>query len=345
VTGAAVDRAVTKVHDRGIRIVRNDNGETGYRIEIVGGLGRTPMIGQMLRDVLPKADLLPYLEAVLSSYNLLDRRDNEYKARIKITLREQGIEKIRDIVEARFALLRPAFQGGSDAHVARIAAGFAAPVFREAPTGAFEAARAADPVFRAWSDTKVDTHKAPGLATVTISLKAPGATPGDASADQMRVIADLAARYGHGDIRVSHEQNALLPHVHKSDLPALFAALKPAGLAIANAGLISDIIACPGMGYCSLATARSIPVAKKIAEHFQARDAEREIDQIKVKTSGCINACGRHHLGHIGIPGLEKGGVESYQITLSGDGGRRRRSGRGRGRALPMTRSCPRLSG
>ena len=321
VTGAESDRAVTKVHDLGIRIVRNDAGETGYRIETGGGLGRTPMIGQCLREFLPKADLLPYLEAVVSSYNLLGRRDNKYKARIKITLHEHGIDKIRALVEERFATLKPVFAPVDPSLIAAIAAGFAAPDYRAGDTAGYEAARAADPVFRAWSDTNIAAHTRDDHAIVTISLKAPGATPGDASADQMRLIADLAERYGHGDIRVSHEQNIVLPHVHKSDLAAVHAALKPAGLATANAGLISDIIACPGMDYCSLATARSIPVAKEIAARFQALDAEREVGAIKIKISGCINACGHHHLGHIGILGLEKGGVESYQITLGGDGG------------------------
>ena len=321
VTGAESDRAVTRVHDLGIRIVRNAQGETGYRTEIGGGLGRTPMIGQCLRAFLPKADLLPYLEAVVSSYNLLGRRDNKYKARIKITLHEHGIEVIRDMVEARFAVLKPAFAPVAEAQLAEIAAGFATPAFRDGDTAGYEAARAADPVFRAWSDVNLDAHWRADHAIVTISLKAPGETPGDATADQMRLIADLAACYGYGDIRVSHEQNIVLPHVHKSDLPALFAALKPAGLATANAGLISDIIACPGMDYCSLATARSIPVAKEIAARFRALEAERDIGRIKIKISGCINACGHHHLGHIGILGLEKGGVESYQVTLGGDGG------------------------
>ncbi len=321
VTGAAGDRAVTRVHDIGIRIVRNDAGETGYRIEIGGGLGRTPMIGKTLRAFLPRADLLRYLDAVVGSYNLLGRRDNKYKARIKITLHEHGIEKIRDLVETRFALLAPGFPDGAAAHLARIAESFAAPSFETAPVAAFDAARAHDPVFRAWSDTNLAAHKAPGYAIVTISLKAHGATPGDASSAQMRLIADLAERYGHGDIRVSHEQNIVLPHVQKSDLPALFAALKPAGLATANVGLISDIIACPGMDYCALATARSIPVAQAIAARFAVGDAETDIGKIKVKISGCINACGHHHLGHIGILGLEKAGVESYQITLGGDGG------------------------
>ena len=321
VTGAESDRAVTKVHDLGIRIVRNDAGETGYRIEIGGGLGRTPMIGQTLRDFLPKADLLPYLEAVVSAYNLLGRRDNKYKARIKITLHEHGIDKIRALVEDRFAALKPVFAPVDPALVAGIDAGFTAPAFRSGDAAGFEAARATDPVFRAWADTNLAAHKRDDHAIATISLKAPGATPGDASAYQMRLIADLAERYGYGDIRVSHEQNIVLPHVRKSDLAAVHAALKPAGLATANAGLISDIIACPGMDYCSLATARSIPVAKEIAARFQALDAEREVGPIKIKISGCINACGHHHLGHIGILGLEKGGVESYQITLGGDGG------------------------
>lgn len=321
VTGSKADRAVTKVHDIGIRIVKNGAGEVGYQILVGGGLGRTPVVGQILKDFLPREDLLPYVEAVVSVYNTLGRRDNKYKARIKITTMENGIDKIHELVEARFAQLRPLFSGVDQEHFAGIAADFTAPDFKTASLAHYHAARDTDPVFRSWSDTNVDDHRAEGYGIVTISMKAHGATPGDASADQMRVLADLAEEFGHGDIRISHEQNVIFPHVHRSDLPAIFATLRAHGMATANAGLISDIIACPGMDYCALATARSIPVAQEIAERFDALKIEHDIGQLQIKISGCINACGHHHLGHIGILGLDRAGVENYQITLGGDAG------------------------
>ncbi len=320
ITGASADRAVTAAHDIGLRIVRNEAGETGFRVLVGGGLGRTPMVGMVVRDFLPEADLLPYVEAVLSIYNIIGRRDNKYKARIKITLHETGKPEITRMIEERFAELRPLFGGADQALFRDIQAAFAPPVFRDAPVAAFDAAYKADPAFRAFVDTNVAPHRHPDHAIVTISLKAHGETPGDATSDQMRLVADLAERHGHGDIRVSHEQNLILPHVHKSDLPALHAALKSAGLATANVGLLSDIIACPGMDYCSLATARSIPVAQEIAQRFKELDLEHEIGPLKLKISGCINACGHHHVGHIGILGLDRAGVENYQITLGGDG-------------------------
>ncbi|MCB2116078.1 MAG: nitrite/sulfite reductase [Rhodobacteraceae bacterium] len=319
VTGSPNDRAVTKAHDIGLRIVRNASGETGYEVIVGGGLGRTPMVGQVIRPFLPKPDLLPYLGAVISTYNLMGRRDNKYKARIKITVFENGIEKFRDAVEARFEQTRREFSGVNPKILAEIEQSFAPPAFRNAPDGNFDAARDADPVFRAWTETNLTAHRAPGYAIVTVSLKAHGATPGDATSDQMRLLADLADRYGHGELRISHEQNVVLPHVHKSDLPALHAALKTEALATANIGLVSDIIACPGMDYCALATARSIPVAQEIATHFRAIGLEEEIGALKIKISGCINACGHHHIGHIGILGLDRAGVENYQITLGGD--------------------------
>ena len=201
-----------------------------------------------------------------------------------------------------------------------IRAAFAPPAYRNAPTHSFDQFYQADPVFRAWADTNLAAHANAQYAIVTVSIKAHGATPGDATSDQMRVLADLAETYGHSDLRISHEQNVILPHVHKSDLPAVHAALANAGLATANVGLISDIIACPGMDYCALATARSIPVAQEIATHFQALKLEHDIGPMKLKISGCINACGHHHVGHIGILGLDRAGVENYQITLGGDG-------------------------
>ena len=319
ITGSPNDRAVTKAHDIGLRMVEK-GGEPGFEVVVGGGLGRTPMIGQVIRDFLPKADLLPYVEAILSVYNSFGRRDNKFKARIKITVHEHGIEEIREQVEARFAQIRPEWSGVDQTLLAQIEAAFAPPALQDGPVDAYDAAYAGDPVFRAWADTNLAAHRDPAHAIVTVSLKAHGATPGDASAEQMRVMADLAERYGHDELRISHEQNVILPHVHKGDLPAVHAALSRAGLATANVGLISDIIACPGMDYCSLATARSIPVAQDIARRFEELRLEHEIGPIKLKISGCINACGHHHVGHIGILGLDRAGVENYQITLGGDG-------------------------
>ncbi|MFX0540269.1 nitrite/sulfite reductase [Roseovarius sp. S4756] len=320
VTGSPMDRAVTLAHDIGLRIVSR-NGVTGYRVIVGGGLGRTPMIGKVLHDFLPEEDLLPYLEAVVSVWNSIGRRDNKFKARIKITVHEHGVDDIRARVEERYALIRPAFSGVDQKLLGAIRAQFAPPVFREAGTDGYYAARATDPVFRAWADTNIAAHRAPGYAIVSISLKAHGETPGDATAEQMRLMADLAERYGHDELRISHEQNVILPHVQKSDLPELHAALREVGLATANIGLISDIIACPGMDYCALATARSIPIAQEIATRFDALKLEHEIGEMKIKISGCINACGHHHVGHIGILGLDRAGVENYQITIGGDGG------------------------
>ena len=320
VTGSPVDRAVTRAHDIGIRTVRNEAEEIGYEVAVGGGLGRTPVIGSVIREFLPEADLLPYVESILQVYNTLGRRDNKYKARIKITVREHGIDAFRESVEARFRLQRKEFRGADQELLEEIRAMFAAPDFIDAPTALFESALAGDPVFRAFADTNVHPHRNPDYAIVTISLKAHGTTPGDATADQMRVMADLAERYAHDEIRVSHEQNCVLPHVHKRDVQAVHAALRRAGLATANVGLASDIIACPGMDYCTLAHARSIPIAQEIATRMKARGNERGIGPLKIKISGCINACGHHHVGHIGILGLDRAGVENYQITLGGDG-------------------------
>jgi sulfite reductase (NADPH) hemoprotein beta-component len=320
VTGSENDRAVIKAHDVGLRSVRNDAGELGYEVLVGGGLGRTPMIGKILRDFLPREDLLPYSEAIMQVYNALGRRDNKYKARIKITVHENGIEKIRELVEERFLIQREAFGGYDQELFKDIQESFAAPDYIDAYTDGFDAALNSDPLFRSFADTNLATHKNPDYAIVTISIKKHGQTPGDATSDQMRVIADLAEKYSHDEIRISHEQNVILPHVHKSHIPAIYAELRKAELATANIGLISDIIACPGMDYCALATARSIPIAQQIATRFDELKLEHEIGQLKIKISGCINACGHHHVGHIGILGLDKAGVESYQITLGGDG-------------------------
>ncbi len=318
VTGSESDRAVTRAHDIGLRMVERE-GVAGFEVIVGGGLGRTPMLGKVIADFLPREDLLPYLEAIVSVYNLLGRRDNKYKARIKITVHENGLEKIRELVNERFVEIKARFNGIDQELFSTIKAQFAPPFFKKGDTAIFEKSRASDPVFRAWSDTNLHAHKAEGYAIVTVSIKKHGATPGDASADQMRVLADLAARFGHDELRISHEQNVILPHVHKSDLPEVYKILKANGLGTANIGLISDIIACPGMDYCALATARSIPIAQHIATRFDELKLEHEIGELKIKISGCINACGHHHVAHIGILGLDRAGVESYQITLGGD--------------------------
>jgi sulfite reductase (NADPH) hemoprotein beta-component len=320
VTGSPADRAVTAAHDIGLRLVAREGG-IGAKVLIGGGLGRTPMLAQVLRPFVPLADLLPYLEAIVAVYNLLGRRDNKYKARIKITVHETGIDEIRRQVEAEFAARKEAFTGADQALLARIAQDFAPPAFEGGGLDTYEATRAADPVFRAFTDTNLAAHRHPDYAILTVSLKAHGATPGDATADQMRLLADLAGRYGHDELRISQDQNVILPHLPKRHLPAVHAALSAAGLATANVGLASDIIACPGMDYCALATARSIPIAQEIATRLDALKIEHAVGPLQIKISGCINACGHHHVGHIGILGLDRAGVENYQITLGGDAG------------------------
>lgn len=320
VTGAKHDRAVTAFHDIGIVICQNNVGDTGYKIIIGGGLGRTPIIGSVLREFLPKADLLPYLESVLHIYNRYGRRDNKYKARIKILVQELGINKARTEIDSHFETIIDQFQGVPTDIMTRIKDSFAAPAFDQAAAYDLDYDLTLSQAFSDWVESNAHPHRDDRHVIVSISLKTPGQTPGDASAEQMRVIADLAERYAYDEIRISHEQNVILPHVPKQHLPALYRALQDAGLASANIGQISDIIACPGMDYCALATARSVPVAQQIARRFGDLKTERHIGPLKIKISGCINACGHHHVGHIGILGLDRAGVENYQITLGGDG-------------------------
>jgi sulfite reductase (NADPH) hemoprotein beta-component len=322
VTGAQEDRAAIHAHDIGLQVLRHpDTNEVGYRILVGGGLGRTPMIGQVVRDFLPKHELLAFLEAIMRVYNLEGRRDNKYKARVKILVHEIGIDAFRARVEAEYAALDGPSVNADPQEVARIAAYFAPPPYEKLPpvSPAFEAAKAANPAFAQWADVNLFAHKQPGYAAVTISLKTIGAVPGDATSAQMRAIADLADRLSFGEIRVTHHQNLVLPHVKQSDLFGLWQALGSAGLSEGNVGLITDIIACPGLDYCALATARSIPIAQAIALRFADASRQREIGALGIKISGCINACGHHHIGHIGILGLEKRGEESYQLTLGGD--------------------------
>ena len=320
VNGATHDRAVIQAHDIGLQIVRNDAGEIGFTVYVGGGLGRTPLIGRKIRDFLPERDLLGYVEAILRVYNLEGRRDNKFKARIKILLHEKSLEALREAVETEFAARDKKALDLPPQDVARVAAFFAAPELepKKAISERVERRRSKDARFASFYASNVVAHKTPGYVVVTVSLKAIGAPPGDASADQMDAVADLAEDYSHDEIRVSHEQNLILPHVGLDDLPAVYDRLASVGLATANAGAISDIIACPGLDYCTLATARSIPIAQRIAQRFGDGPRARAIGPMKINISGCINACGHHHVGHIGILGLERAGEETYQITLGG---------------------------
>jgi sulfite reductase (NADPH) hemoprotein beta-component len=321
VTGAEHDRAAVKVHDIGLRIVKNDAGEIGYQVLVGGGLGRSPFVGKVISDFVPRADLLAYLEAVMRVYNRYGRRDNKYKARIKILVHEKGIDAVREAVDAEFASMDRSVFSYDPAEFERIAAYFAPPPYETLPAESqkLRSARVEHPAFGNFAEVNVAPHKIPGYAIVTVSLKPTGGIPGDATSAQMRALADISERFGFGELRISHEQNVILPHVKQDDLFDLWKALDAAGLATANAGLISDIISCPGLDYCALATARSIPIAQAISKRFADLSRQRRIGKLGVKISGCINACGHHHVGAIGILGLEKKGQESYQITLGGD--------------------------
>ncbi|AOO82407.1 nitrite/sulfite reductase [Bosea vaviloviae] len=322
VTGAEHDRAVIKAHDIGLRLRRHpDTHEVSYEVSVGGGLGRTPMIGKVVRDYLPKNDLLAFLEAIMRVYNLEGRRDNKYKARVKILVHEIGVEEFRRRVEEEFARLDGPSVNADPAEVARIADYFKTPDYEVLPATSrvLEATKAANPAFARWIEVNTIPHKAPGYAALTISLKPVGEAPGDATSDQMRLVADLAEQYSQAEIRVTHAQNLVLPYVRQRDLFAIWQRLGEAGLASANIGLITDIISCPGLDYCALATARSIPIAQAIQHRFADDNRQKAIGELNIKISGCINACGHHHVGHIGILGLEKRGIESYQITLGGD--------------------------
>ncbi|HUI16397.1 MAG TPA: nitrite/sulfite reductase [Alphaproteobacteria bacterium] len=320
VTGGARDRAAVKTHDIGLFIRRNAAGELGFEVVVGGGQGRTPFLAKTLRKFLPEADLLSYIEAILRVYNEFGRRDNIYKARIKILVHELGIEKFAELVEAEWAATRAGALRLPEAELARIRAHFASPPYEEiAPPGAsLEAERRADPAFARWLRHNTAAHVKPGYAIANISLKATGAVPGDISAGQMEALADLAERLSFGEIRVTHEQNLTLPYVKASELYTLWQALGTLGLATPNIGLASDIIACPGLDFCSLANARSIPIAQRIAERLKDVERQEAIGELRIKISGCINACGHHHVGHIGLLGVDKQGEEFYQMTLGG---------------------------
>ena len=339
ITAAPKDRTAAKVHDIGLMIRRGRDGQLGFEVIVGGGLGRTPYVGPTIKEFLPVSRLFSYLEAILRVYNRHGRRDNLYKARIKILVAALGAEEFARQVEAEWEKIGPAGDL-PDTELARIRAAFAPKAFETLPqtSEAFEAAKAADPGFARFVRNNLRAHKRAGYGIVEISLKTVGETPGDATSDQMDVVADLAEQYGQDDIRVTHEQNLVLPHVKLDDVPAVYARLAAAGLASANVNLISDIIACPGLDYCALANARAIPVAQEIAKTFADQDRAEAIGELKIKISGCINACGHHHVGHIGILGVDKKGEEFYQLTLGGSGAEDAAVGKILGPALPYDR-------
>ncbi len=320
VTGAPRDRAAIRVHDIGLQIRRDAAGAVGFEVVVGGGQGRTPVIGTTIREFLPKQHLLSYLEAILRVYNQLGRRDNLFKARIKILVKETGAAEFTRMVEEEWRRIRDGALALPAEEIARIEAYFAPPAFEalDPVQPEFEARQLDDPAFAAWVSTNLVPHKQPGYGVVTISLKPIGGVPGDATADQIDLVADLAERYSADEARVSHEQNLVLPHVKLSDVYVVWRRLAEAGLGTANLGLVSDIIACPGLDYCNLANARSIPVAQRISQRFADLRRQHDIGELKIKISGCINACGHHHVGHIGILGVDKKGTEFYQITLGG---------------------------
>ncbi|MDX2224876.1 MAG: nitrite/sulfite reductase [Rhodospirillaceae bacterium] len=322
VIASAADRAAMRFHDIGLRVVRLSDGGLGYDVYVGGGMGRTPFVAPLLKTGLPAPELLSYLEAIMRVYNRYGRRDNIYKARIKILVNDLGVEKFASEVETEWADLRTQGVNLPAAEETRIRRFFALPGYDGDPAGAaaLAAARAADPVLDAWARTNLHPHKVAGFAIVTVSLKPFGGIPGDATSAQMRAVADIADRFSLGEIRVTHEQNLVLPHVRAAEVPQVFTSLVKAGLGTPNAGLISDIIACPGLDYCALANARSIPVAQRISERFADLATQHDIGPLKIKISGCINSCGHHHAGHIGILGVEKNGAELYQIMLGGSG-------------------------
>jgi len=320
VTGSPHDRAAIAFHDIGLCTVRNDDGEIGYKIYIGGGLGRMPRIGRVLSEFIPKIQLLNYVDSIIHVYNRFGRRDNIHRARIKILVDELGLNEARRQIYEHYNSLKNESRLPSTDIIKFIMDEFSPPDFSTAKEHNLENDFISSLSLKNWAETNLTSHRDSNHVIVSVSLKKPGATPGDATAKQMRVLADLAEQYAYDELRVSHEQNIILPHVPKQHVIKIYNKLNEADLATSNIGMVSDIISCPGMDYCKLATARSIPIAKQIATRFCELKTERDIGPLKIKISGCINACGHHHVGHIGILGLDRGGVENYQITLGGDG-------------------------
>ncbi|NVK17615.1 MAG: nitrite/sulfite reductase [Methylocystaceae bacterium] len=320
VTGAPNDRAAVAIHDIGLRIRRDDQGDLGFEVMVGGGLGRTPMIGKTICEFLPKEDLLSYLEAILRVYNQFGRRDNKYKARIKILVHEIGAEKFAELVEKEWEEIRDSVLHLPAEEIEEIQAHFNPPAFEVLPahSSAYSEKVSSDQKFAYWVQNNVREHKQQGYAIANISLKPIGGIPGDINHQQMDLVADLADQFSFGEIRSTHEQNLVLAHVKRDDLYDLWQRLDEYGLATPNSGLITDLIACPGLDYCALANSRSIPLAQRISERFGELDRQHDIGKIQIKISGCINACTHHHVGHIGILGVDKKGQEFYQITLGG---------------------------
>jgi sulfite reductase (NADPH) hemoprotein beta-component len=320
-TGSTTDRAAIRFHDIGLQAATNALGEIGWEVWVGGGLGRTPMIGKQISPFVPHEHLLAYLESILRVYNRYGRRDNKYKARIKILVHETGIDTIREQVEEEFAHVKGGVLTLPQDELDRITRYFAQPDYELVNETTVDVAREKilNPPYARWLERNLNAHRQPGYVSLTISLKPTGGAPGDATDKQMEVVADLAERYSFDELRVSHEQNLVLPHVRITDLPAVYATLVEHGLAEGNAGQITDIICCPGLDFCALANARSIPLAQELSRKFASPERQAEIGDLKIKISGCINACGHHHVGHIGILGVEKKGTELYQITVGGD--------------------------
>jgi sulfite reductase (NADPH) hemoprotein beta-component len=320
-SGSPSDRAAIRFHDIGLQATTNDLGEIGWQVWVGGGLGRTPMIGKMISGFVPHEHLLAYLESILRVYNRYGRRDNKYKARIKILVHEEGIESIRSQVDEEFAHVKGGVLHLPQEELDRIGKYFAEPDYELVNETTVDVAREKilNPAYGRWLERNLHSHRQPGYVSVTISLKPIGGAPGDATDVQIDAVADLAAKFSHDELRVTHEQNLVLPHVKITDLPAVYAALVEQGLAEGNAGQITDMICCPGLDFCALANARSIPLAQEISRKFGSPERQAEIGDLKIKISGCINACGHHHVAHIGILGVEKKGTELYQITVGGD--------------------------
>jgi sulfite reductase (NADPH) hemoprotein beta-component len=339
VTAAAKDRTAVRIYDIGLHLRRGRDGALGFEVMVGGGLGRTPYLSHTIREFLPTRHLLSYLEAIIRVYNRHGRRDNIHKARIKILVNALGAEEFARQVEEEWAKSPHERADIPDTELARIRGDFT-PVFEtlSARSEALEALKASDPAFARFLKHNVHPHKQPGYAIVDVSLKTPGQTPGDMTSEQMDVAADLAVRYSLDEVRVSYQQNLLLPHVKLDDLPEVWRRLEGAGLATPNIDLISDIIACPGLDYCALANARAIPIAQHIAERFAEPERAEQVGELKIKISGCINACGHHHVGHIGILGVDKKGEEFYQVTLGGSGEDDAALGQALGPALPAAK-------
>ena len=323
ISGTQEDRALTWFHDIGLHLQVVD-GEVGFRVLVGGGLGRTPIRGQVLREFLPWQHLLSYCEAILRVYNLEGRRDNAYKSRIKILVQALGIEAFAERVEAEWANLKDGPATITQAEYDRVAAHFTAPAYEALG----EVALAAEKPFKNWVDRNTHAHKVAGYAAVTLSLKKHGVAPGDITSEQMEVVADLADRYSFGELRISHEQNVILADVKKSDLHAVWQQAKAAGLATPNVGLLTSIICCPGGDFCDLANAKSIPIATAIQARFDDLDYLFDIGEIDLNISGCMNACGHHHVGHIGVLGVDKNDSEFYQVTLGGRQGNEAKLGK-----------------